>query len=219
MSATIHSQSTVVTMLPETAGTDSPANAAMMPISRPATTVRAATRRGSPASGGWLLPAGRITRGSTTSAPSAAASASPTRTANVGSTRLCRANHEPAYPPAMTATLVRNATQVSCACQGPGVGKSRSQRTMPSPYPMPSWPAPASTPAPTVTPSVFAQVRSPMPVRTAMPASLRGGRAGRDPPSGQHCPVRSLRSSVQTTAAPLPLAPSQLPRSLASRRC
>src|SRR5256885_1312351 len=48
----------------------------------------------------------------------------------------------------MTATPDRNATHVSWACQGSLVGKSRSQRRMPSPYPMPSCPAPASSPAP-----------------------------------------------------------------------
>src|SRR2546430_14827111 len=79
----------------------------------------------------------------------------------------------------MTATPDRNATHVSWACQGSLVGKSRSQRRMPSPYPMPSCPAPASSPAPAPTPSVFAQVR------TAMAVSLRGKSAVRDPPSGQ----------------------------------
>jgi hypothetical protein len=125
-------------MLPDTAGTVRAANAATTPTRRPATTVSAAARRGSPPSAGWAWAAGRTASGSTTSAPTAAASATATRSPMVGASRLRRACQAPAYPPATTATTDRNATQVSWACQGPRKGNSRSQRTMPSPYPMPS---------------------------------------------------------------------------------
>src|SRR6266545_4780437 len=115
ISAMIHSQSTVATMLPDTAGTDAAANAATTPTSRPATTVSVAAIRGSPPSGGWLAAAGRTTRGSTTSAPTAAVSATAIRSPMVAACRARRACQAPAYPPATTATIAKKATQVSRA--------------------------------------------------------------------------------------------------------
>jgi hypothetical protein len=113
--------------------------------------------------------AGCMVSGTTIAAPTAAATASPSRVPTVDGRRQRSRNRPPVTAPITADIIANQATQASCAVHWSRVVMSRTRvsRRTPSPYATPSWLAAARAPAPSVTASSLAQVRN------AMPGTLR----------------------------------------------